>query len=315
MLKSGDDRVRVKEGCGTEARRTCHYLQVQTKTTGNTSRVSATPILLAHLKTLSSTMPPRRRSDSTKDSATETPVSVSEPAKPKRGRGRPRKDGTAGASATEPELTPQTGVPLGGHTAPQTKTKVAKRKAASAPEPNLDAGGGEDSTQALAAKPTKKPRPTPNPPPRQPLPDRTSRTQTPGGPDKPRAKRTSAQVKADKAEVERRKQEVVDLDRRRVELLAELELDEEDEDAEEDRDAVRTLADVRQDVSGENFDFTEVNAMETTESEADEDTEVSGKKKKGKASAGAAKKGVSLIIRSILERVTDWRRYYKEQSR
>jgi hypothetical protein len=82
-------------------------------------------------------------------------------------------------------------------------------------------------------------------PPRSPLPQRINRVIHPGKPAMPRPKRTSAEVteaKAKKAELLVRLEE---LERQKKIALAEMELDEEDEDMEEERTAVRHLKDLQ----------------------------------------------------------------------
>lgn len=263
----------------------------------NKNKTSSEACILSycwHTNTQSPTMPGTRNgTKSKKDNSVDTPLdSVSEPTKTKRGPGRPRKNDTAAASIAQPELTPLTEPQSGGHTTSKPKAKANKQKSSSAASETNHNVIAEDDPLPLADKPAKKPRVVKNPPPRSPLPDRISRIQSPGGPDKPRVKRTPAQVKAAKAESDRLKQEIAELEKQKIERLAQLELDEEEEDAEEDQNVVRTLDDIREDGSGESFDFAEINEMGTTEEDSDKETEGSGeKKKREKPVVKATKKG------------------------
>lgn len=102
-------------------------------------------------------------------------------------------------------------------------------------------------------------------PSRSPLPDR-NRQAHPGVPDKPRPKRTPAEVLADKGRKAKIAEELQRMEELKVRLLAQMELDEEEEEAEENRTVVRTLDDIRDDESVEVFTFDEVDAEESEES-------------------------------------------------
>ncbi|KAH8982122.1 hypothetical protein EDB86DRAFT_3051092 [Lactarius hatsudake] len=82
-------------------------------------------------------------------------------------------------------------------------------------------------------------------PPRSPLPQRINRVVQPGKPVMPRPKRTSAEVAAARAEKVKLSQEAEELDKQNKLALAEMELNEEAQDAVEERMAVRHLADLR----------------------------------------------------------------------
>ncbi|KAJ7882578.1 hypothetical protein B0H14DRAFT_3433376 [Mycena olivaceomarginata] len=62
------------------------------------------------------------------------------------------------------------------------------------------------------------------PPPRSPLPGRSKRVQNPGEPDMKRAKRTPAEVEADKAEVDALKAQIMQLQQERLQSVAKMEL-------------------------------------------------------------------------------------------
>lgn len=75
--------------------------------------------------------------------------------------------------------------------------------------------------------------------PRDPLPDRGTARQDIGGPDRKRAKRTTAQVKEDLAQKEEMKQRLKDMETEKLKLLARMELAQERDEAEEEASAVR----------------------------------------------------------------------------
>lgn len=81
-------------------------------------------------------------------------------------------------------------------------------------------------------------------PQRSPLPKRINRVVQPAKPAMPRPKRTSAEVAATKAKKAELLQRLDELDKERKIALAEMDLDEEAEDAEEERTSVRHLKDL-----------------------------------------------------------------------
>jgi hypothetical protein len=128
----------------------------------------------------------------------------------------------------------------------------------------LSVGNG-DSCCDEDQPPTKKPRansdddgatPLPLPgkqrgkkvPPRSPLPVRINRVLNPGAPDKKNTRHSSAQVAANKQRKEDLRRDLDALAQRQIEILAEMEVEQEMADDKEDRDAIRTLADVETDV-------------------------------------------------------------------
>lgn len=80
-------------------------------------------------------------------------------------------------------------------------------------------------------------------PPRSPLPQRINHVIHPGKPAMPRPKRTSAEVAEAKAKKTDLLERLEELDKQRKIALAEMELDEEEEEIEEERTAVRYLQD------------------------------------------------------------------------
>jgi hypothetical protein len=75
-------------------------------------------------------------------------------------------------------------------------------------------------------------------PPRSPLPNRINRVVNPGRPDAKRAKRTSAEVTAAAKRKEVLRQEIAEHERRKIQALAEIEMQEEMEAAEEENSMV-----------------------------------------------------------------------------
>ena len=128
-------------------------------------------------------------------------------------------------------------------------------------------------------------------PPRDPLPPRTNRNNHPGIIDLPRSKRTPAEVVAATKRKATLQRQVEDLERRRIEMLAEMELQEELQEEEEEHAVVKRLAassslDNMEDVNiqsedGGNSDATSIHADSESGSEGGDATK--GKKaQKGK---------------------------------
>lgn len=87
-------------------------------------------------------------------------------------------------------------------------------------------------------------------PPRSPPPVRSNRVVNPGAPDQKNTRRTSAQVAADKKRKDELQRDLDAFAQRQIEILAEMEAEQEMADKAEDRDAIRTLADV-EDIEGD----------------------------------------------------------------
>jgi hypothetical protein len=128
-----------------------------------------------------------------------------------------------------------------------------------------------DATEGIDSQPTNSSDTGPKPKrakaqatPLRTLPDR-ARALNPGKPDVRRAKRTPAEVKADKKRKEKLAQQLRKTEERRVQLLAQMELDEESADMEEDENVVRTLGQVSEE-EREGFSFTEVDAEDSEQS-------------------------------------------------
>ncbi|EDR12027.1 uncharacterized protein LACBIDRAFT_314143 [Laccaria bicolor S238N-H82] len=79
--------------------------------------------------------------------------------------------------------------------------------------------------------------------PRDPLPDRLNRVVNPGAINKPRPKRSSKQVAEDEARKEQRRLRLAEIEREKLEIAAQMELDEEEEAAQERRVSIACLAD------------------------------------------------------------------------
>ncbi|KAH9028661.1 hypothetical protein EDB85DRAFT_1892403 [Lactarius pseudohatsudake] len=112
--------------------------------------------------------------------------------------------------------------------------------------------------------------------PRSPLPQRINRVVQPGKPAMPRPKRTSAEVAAALAEKARLLRRVEELDKEKKLALAELDLDEEAQDAVEERIAVRHLIDLPDSESEEPQaetldDALEVGPVDEEESQGEDD--------------------------------------------
>ncbi|KAF7977690.1 hypothetical protein HWV62_2940 [Athelia sp. TMB] len=98
-------------------------------------------------------------------------------------------------------------------------------------------------TVVSEAPPAARRRKTLTMPPRDPLPDRGTARQDIGGPDRPRPKRTSAQVQKDLARRQQLKQQLDEMETAKLTLLAEMELQLEKDEAEEEALAVKKLED------------------------------------------------------------------------
>ena len=114
-----------------------------------------------------------------------------------------------------------------------------KRKASQTPAPMAELGNSDRTPP----EPVSKHRNILTMPPRDPLPDRGTNRQDIGGPDRPRYKRTTAQVQEDANRREQVQQKLDDLEAAKLRLLAEMEIQQEREDAEEEALAVRGFED------------------------------------------------------------------------
>jgi hypothetical protein len=79
-------------------------------------------------------------------------------------------------------------------------------------------------------------------PPRSPLPSRTNRVVNPGGPDKKRAKRTSAEMAAAAQQKKKLKLALEQMERDKIRMLAEMEEVEEQEERDEERTRIKDIA-------------------------------------------------------------------------
>jgi hypothetical protein len=123
-----------------------------------------------------------------------------------------------------------------------------------------------DAQPAPENPPTKTKKPIP---PRSPLPQRINRVIHPGRPAMPRPKHTSAEVAEAKAKKAELLQRLEELDKQKKIALAEMELDEEEEDMEEERTAVQHRNDL-QDAESE----VEQKNIQLLEMELDEDEDM-----------------------------------------
>lgn len=108
-----------------------------------------------------------------------------------------------------------------------------KRKAPQAPAPNAELSDDDITPSAPAPKRRNKTAI----PPCDPLPDRGTARQDIGGPDRKRPKRTTAQVQEEKAQKEKKKQQLEDLKSEKLKFLAEMELEQARLEAEEEEEA------------------------------------------------------------------------------
>lgn len=87
-------------------------------------------------------------------------------------------------------------------------------------------------------------------PPRSPLPERIGRVVNPGAPDQKRKKRTSAEVAAAAQQKENLRLQLAQMERDRIRMLAEMEAVEEEDQREEERMAVKDIADLEESHAG-----------------------------------------------------------------
>ena len=141
-------------------------------------------------------------------------------------------------------------------------------------------GNGPSATSKAAEPVEKKQKTTPQPtagnssnqakntlPPRSLLPHRTNRNIHPGKSSMPRPKRTSAEVAEAKAKEAELLRKLEELDKQKIEVLAEMEVDEEEKDIEEEETAIRHLNDLQ---DSENESFTKDDGPEAFPMDEDE---------------------------------------------
>lgn len=172
--------------------------------------------------------------------------------------------------------------------APAAKKTLATSSTTAVEEGSLDAN--EESLPKV--KKIKAAPPTPS----KSNPSRNNRVSNPGGPDKKRSKRTSAEVVADKEKKEQMALKLVEVEKQKILLLAAMEVDDEEAEDEELLNVVRNRDD--REVSPETFLFDEVDAEPSEEEEDDRGG------KNLKATATKAKIGVRCMTSMI-----DARRY------
>lgn len=116
----------------------------------------------------------------------------------------------------------------------QLENMSKKLKALQAPSPDAELSNVNDPST-----PARKRRHVLTMAPRDPLPDRGTARQDIGGPDRKRAKRTTAQVQEDIARKEEITQKLEEMEAEKLKLLARMELAQERDEAEEEASAVR----------------------------------------------------------------------------
>ena len=195
-----------------------------------------------------------------------------DPAPTKKKRGRPPKNPIATApTATDP--TPgdvaTSVVPLKKATR-QRASKRANPSDATTELPKSGDAAGNASLGEDQPPPAKRPKAqkAPSTVSRDPLPSRM-RNNHPGTPDVPRPKRSTAEVKAARKELEAIEAERAQMEARKVQLYAELEMEEDAAQEAELNNVVRALDQVREEDS-EEFSFSKINAEESEEEEGEE---------------------------------------------
>jgi hypothetical protein len=132
---------------------------------------------------------------------------------------------------------------------PQVKIKANKPTTKRA-HANDTTGNNSDTEVAPAKKKAKvanaasKAKVKPVPEPRENLPERKRRNKHPGAIDKPRIKRTTAQVEAEKVEKADMKRQLEELEEEKRRLWAQMEIDEDEMELERQVKAIRRLSDV-----------------------------------------------------------------------
>lgn len=220
-------------------------------------------------------------------------LTEADPAPVKRKRGRQPKNPTAITPAT----TDSNGVDAPGKATVSTKT-AAKAKAnkqvnqsiVSTPSNTGVSNSPDDPEGNNEAPPPKRPRQTTQTSRRDTLPNR-SRNKHPGQPDMPRAKRSSAEVQAAMKELQAIEASKMEIEARKLQLYAELELEDEAEQELERQNVIKTRAQVQEE-DFEQFSFTAVDAEESEKDEEQDEERVA--KKPAKGTKGQTKKAVCI---------------------
>lgn len=171
-----------------------------------------------------------------------------------------------GSAAVEPVLTtdsPPTnsqaehvGETPSAATKPGPKKSATKRKSTTLLE-TLDALAITETPDVVgdAAPKSKKQRNgDPDPIARDPLPARKNRVVNPGAPDKPRGRRSTAEVAADEAAEEELDRLMADIAKKKRQLAARFDMDQEAEDAEYRMNQINRVSDVEEEVRPEHVD-------------------------------------------------------------
>lgn len=114
-------------------------------------------------------------------------------------------------------------------------------------------------------------------PPRSPLPQRINRVINPGAPDKKRAQRTSEEVAAAAKKKEHLRLQLERLEREKIQMMAEMELEEVEADRLEEGMAIRNITDLAGSKAAGDDDVT-MTASEDTEKGDDDESEGPAKK-------------------------------------
>lgn len=238
----------------------------------------------------------------TETAGPEPSITEVDPAPAKKKRGRPRKDPIATApTATSPTTGDGATSVVPPKKAPQKKPPKRLNPSDATTESSnsgdADAPIAEDQPPPAKRSKAQKSAPTPS---RDPLPSR-ARNNHPGTPDVPRPKRSSAEVKAARKELEAIEAHKAQMEARKVQLYAELEMEEEAAQEAEARNVVKTLAQVRED-GPEEFSFSRIDAEES------EEEDVGVEKKGGAQETNERPKKAVRKARSLccIMQGTDW---------
>lgn len=204
-------------------------------------------------------------------------------AAPVKKRGRPPKNPVP---ATSTVTAPTTNDIAASAVAPKKATRRKPPKQSNPSDVAIESSNTGNSDAPITKDPqpppakrskTQKSAPTAS---RDPLPSR-ARNSHPGTPDVPRPKRSTAEVKAVRKELEAIEAQRAQMEERKVQLYAELELEDEAAQEADARNVIRTLAQVREE-EREEFSFSEIDAEESEEGEDVEKDEDNTKGTKGR---------------------------------
>lgn len=212
------------------------------------------------------------------------PVAEADPAPVRKRRGRPPKNPT---TAIPPMATTSLSADVDASKVTAKKPPTKKpptKKGNKRVNPSVTApalSNDEDSNSPIhnddpaPGPPQKRARKAPQTPRRDPLPSRL-RNDHPGKPDIPRPKRTSAEVQAAIEELKTIEVHKQEIEARKIQLYAALEMQDEADQETEGQNVVRTLAQVHTEEGPEEFSFSAIDAEESEDDKEDESREEKG---------------------------------------